>query len=717
MKRIAILCLGVLAASGARAAVTINDRCDVAWLQKARQGQVDIDNKRIASRASDGKAHLVENSDVCARPVWDYVLKDPNPRVQAIWAGYRGQVSFEDQASLLLWADALYKASDEKAVAAFEKADAIFAEAQKVGAIRRGDKQALTAAYGEAMSAVLDARSGDLKESADDAIDAAPVSAPGDAQAAAQAKPEDVQAAQAELVCGGEDSCQSAKATGDNVKPGPLVKEFNEAVLAWAGALSAMKTSHSVLDLFLDERRHPLGGRNRPIYDLEGPAAAALPASQADVSSDADAMRSVFGYMTDAGIKDWKDNSEGRSFLAHWDLAQRNALAMRVADVVTAQRAVLALKPAGAAPADPAARVNVAALQAGAAREMGLAGQFDASSPDGVRAGQSVTADQKAQLQSVRSLTANGDTVTGTPVGGGAPISVPVHPADDGTPGPGDTAAVASALLSGSALAADAQAAVAALPPPSASAGAGQDAVSKGAGCDTPLDVFRGDVARYKRHRDDALADDAASNAKKRRDKEKQFADWSDHYMKDCRERADNDSSLDQQGVQSLLAQCRSHIADEHNQLLAAEQANEVSVSSRAALGHQEEEENINRHYVSEVPKAIPVLRRGYLENDDADVQARVLEVLGDRAGWKDDRYMTPFIARYFDENWTGAKLATSSDDCAFHKLKPRLKDPSVDNVGKYCVEPALIAYLRAAKGTVHQLAAPGGAAPDWTIK
>ncbi len=725
MKRLAtFLCILGTAATGSQAAVpapppaarpAASDRCDVEWLNGIATkdaSEIVVDNQRIVQTAAG--ARIAADSDVCEPAVWNYAARNKNPNLVRLWRA----ADIRKQAKVLLWADDVFKVSDAKAQVVFQKADAILqqAAAAKLLNLQNADRTLAQAAKTQGRS-----------PSVDDAINAADA-APVDARALAAADADAVRSLRDQLI--GAGAAQSAGGDGQatrpdaGIKPGPLWVAFNAALIDWINALAPLQARGRLFN----RRVAPAAPA---IFDLM--TARQLPAGgvNAGLANNVAGMGALYQLMTDKEALKWDDASEGRSFLAGFDKAQRNALAIRLADVLhVVEAAQTEIKkgpmtaprdvhlPDGHEPPQGEAG-NDAVVQSAVAASLGVGSKFDPQTQTGRKDGAALTGDDAARIMAARGIHLQNGRVTGTPLDGGAPVEVDNVQTDErGNLKAGEADRIAQALLAGHAAQADLTAAfIAAKPGPTptgaaAASGAPADAVKKGAGCDGPMDAFRSDVSRFKKHQESAIHDASERSLAARRDKQKQFDDESAKFMEQCRAQADENDRLDKAAHDAYVAHCQARVEQRRKDLNAQVQQSEQRASQTEQAARATMDRHLDEHYFHLVPASAEQVRKELL-NPSGVAWAQRREDLVREAGRLNFSSARPDIEAYFKDNWqTQPKAQTTINDCAVKKLKPNNDDPDGDNVWRRCIHDDLLAAVRRGKGA--EKTAPNG--PDFSF-
>lgn len=747
MKSIALMLAALTLTLPWAALAEVPDRCDKAWLSTflatkkgdpitSPDGYISVSNFSVMGEDGIDQAQTksLDASKICDQAVADLVTKTGDASLLSDWAGGKQKKpSLHTQARLLLYLNAVYKLSDQRAAAAFGKASAVLAEAGKIGAVTLGQSQTLAQA---AKLTVAPQRGG-----ADGVIDASDVS--NQVNASVKPSPDDIGKAQGDLIGTPPPAKpgQPAPPAGkDSLQPGPAVVQFNQSILDWVKALSKLRGSSGLYRQFVNQQG--TSGTDLPVADK------LLAATVSDgAANDPAQMRQVVGQLTGlTALPQWGDATAGATALSDLDKAQRNALFIRYSQVQQAMQAVLAVK--GGHLTAPGALTTTAANALGA-NPTGITSPTDAVLADrnaflGQVASNVKTNQQPAVPQHV-AFTGAGNNVTVTPLDGGPAIPDVVRTDASGNPATGEAQRIAAELEGGHPVVADLNAAAATLTPngvpntPVTAANSDPAAASAAAdfkahsGCDNPADLFRSDANRYKQHEEDALADTAAGNSAKRGALQAAFVDWEKGYRKQCEQTAGPEAgpppaSLDPAAAKQVWAQCEAAIAQKKKDLDASIRANaDADTAAHAALDTKLNA-NINVVYHQRVDDALPKVEQSYLRDEGRDsgggegaATPGKLGRLAQDAGWGGPEQLTRVcqgdknvIQMYFDKDWTKGPDSARVDECALKKIGVG-KNITTGAVDRYCVHDALLTYVKSMTHQCNAVSAP--TAPSFSTK
>ena len=314
-----------LAAAAAQTPDQVPDRCDTALLTKISalpDGTPLMAEKSGKIMHDDNDPDLthgrIDVEQVCDGAVFEFLK---GSKLQNVWNDPRTHKAsdLKIQARLLLYVNAVFKESDVQAIPVFRLATAILEKTDKAGVLWLSkNKRTLTQAYGGPGA----------DRDVNDVIDATDIVDVGTPLSA------DVAAISKELV-----DEQSGRG-GVGLVPGPLVVQFNQAIVDWIDKLALMSATKP--DFHFDDREGDQKGK-LVIRDLGLPIPTPVhTVSDKNAVRKLPAMEALVKEFTgiDAGVVNWGDDSSNGSPLDMIDRAQRNALAIRFAQVERAMNAV-----------------------------------------------------------------------------------------------------------------------------------------------------------------------------------------------------------------------------------------------------------------------------------------------------------------------------------------------------------------------------------------
>ena len=331
--------------AAAAAEVPIPDRCDTALLTKMSAMPDGAPFTAFRAAEQSGKiTHDANDPDlshgqiavdlVCDGAVSEFMKGDA---LRNVWTDPKTHKAsdLKTRARLLLYVNAIFKKSDAQAVPVFRLASAILEKTDKAGVLWLSkNKRTLTRAYG---GPGADRDVNDVI----DATDVADVGTP---------LPGDVAAVRKELI-GDDHSAPAGVVLSLDVdsRPGALIVEFNQAIVDWINELAVMQATKP--NFRFNEDAGDQAGK------LIGDVGLPIPAKVDNVSDnnfiyDPPAMKALVKEFTGLdAVVNWGDDSASPGALGMIDKAQRNALAIRFAQVEMAMNLVAPQKTQAKAPA------------------------------------------------------------------------------------------------------------------------------------------------------------------------------------------------------------------------------------------------------------------------------------------------------------------------------------------------------------------------------
>lgn len=227
--------------------------------------------------------------------------------------------------------------------------------------------------------------------------------------------------------------------------------------------------------------------------------------------------------------------------------------------------------------------------------------------------------------------------------------------------------------------------------------GAGE--VAKGAGCESPGDIFRSDAERYKQHQKDAWADKAGDNiaGRKKAQGERDTAVGKINDECDAKsEEIKNDKANSEKGraakLSALAKQCQQRVDAED--LALSKKLEKFDIDKEAAdkkKFNDKADDNLDSFYWQRIPAQIPSIQKSYLTpGTRSEGGAGQRDWLAQATGFGDS-FKDKYTNAYFDKFWKGSAQADSVKAC---RKTLGDADPNQDNVDTKCVQANLAKWI-----------------------